>query len=118
MKMSIGSSVWIVLLALPTFFTAPIAASADTYKVDYIGLDFQNNFFVYALESDGTFAASLNGGPCGANQSCYATYTNGKLASLSTTPPPVVADNGSPCSYSVFGSSQGLPSVTTDALRS
>jgi len=116
--MSIGSSVWIVLLALPTFFTAPIAASADTYKVDYIGLDFQNNFFVYALESDGTFAASLNGGPCGANQSCYATYTNGKLASLSTTPPPVVADNGSPCSYSVFGSSQGLPSVTTDALRS
>lgn len=100
----------VFLLALPLLLLAPSEARADSYRVEFVHYDFENLFWVYGLSSDGALTVLLEDGPCGQNNRCVGTYTNAVLTGISPADnygrPPAgrVFDNGSPCSYSVFGS--------------
>ncbi len=109
MKTSKIFSALVVLLALPLFVFAPRAAKADSYRVEFVHYD-QTLFYAYGISNDGTLTVLLEDGPCGQNKFCIGTYANAALTGISPAgnnggpPAGLVFDNGSPCSYSVFGS--------------
>jgi len=111
-------SVWVGLLALPIFMTAPTAAKADSYTLANLGSD-QGHFWVYGMSSNGNLAAKVDDDRCtgqsfGQYGFCTGTIVNGTFASYSTTIPsfvsgdntsanPFTSDTGTTCAYSVLG---------------
>ncbi len=89
-----GLSVFALFIAL---FATPARSRADTYQI--LNLQSDQGYFFYGMNEYGDVVMNESSyflcGP--ASPTCYETYVDGLPAGLSTTPPPLIYDNGGPC---------------------
>jgi PEP-CTERM motif-containing protein len=87
-------SVFTLLIAL---FTAPAPTFADTYQI--LNIQSDQGYFFYGMNSYGDVVMDESAYHlCGIGSStCYETFIHGHPAGFSTTPPPLVYDNGGQC---------------------
>ena len=85
-----------ILLFAAMLLTLPVAALADTFQI--FTLDTDNNRTLYGIDTAGDVV--IQSGPsavCGMLVSCFETFVNGLLSSVSATAPSLAYDNGTPC---------------------
>jgi PEP-CTERM motif len=83
------SALAVMLLALPS------SASADTYEI--INLGNANSNSVFGIDAAGDVVIRGQTGCGGSFGSCYKTYDDGVLTSVSSTAPSLDFDDGTPC---------------------
>jgi hypothetical protein len=85
-----------ILAIAAMLLTLPVAAHADTFQI--FALDTDNNRTLYGIDTAGDVV--IQSGPsavCGMLSSCFETFVNGLLSSVSPTAPSLAYDNGTPC---------------------
>lgn len=89
-----GLSVFALLIAL---FTAPEPTYADTYQL--LNIQSDQGYFFYGMNAYGDVVMDESFYHlCGiASSTCYETFVGGHPSGFSTTPPPLIYDDGSPC---------------------
>jgi hypothetical protein len=89
------SSVVAILAITAMLLTVPVAALADSFKILDLGIAESN--VVYRIDTAGDvviFGADFCGG---ITPSCFKTYVNGLLSSVSGTTPSLAYDDGTAC---------------------
>jgi hypothetical protein len=86
-----------VLTLFIALFAAPTRSFADTYQI--LNLQSDQGYFFYGMNQYGEVVIDLSQHSACAmgTTNCYQTYVNGLPIGLTTTPPPLVYDNGGQC---------------------
>ena len=95
-----GTSSWFapsVFALLIALLTTPARSFADTYQI--LNLQSDQGYFFYGMNQYGEVVIDLSsygGCPMGSGH-CYQTYVDGLPTGMTSTPPPLIYDNGGQC---------------------